>query len=105
MKKGIRQECPLSALLFFIATEILSTNLKCNENIAGIKIETYESTNCQYADDTTFTLGNKNSMHHALKSIDDFSHVVGLWLGPLKKAFTNDPIKCLEIYLQIAKNV
>ena len=117
MKRGIRQGCPLSALLFIIATEILSINLKSNENIRGIKIGKYESTICQYADDTTLTLGNKNSIHHALKSIDDFSRVaglqlniqkcVGLWLGPLKKgpayfenvAFTNDPIRCLGIYL------
>ena len=72
IKTGFRQGCPLSALLFILATEILSINLKCNENITGIKIGTYESTICQYADDTTLTLGNKNSMHHALKGIDDF---------------------------------
>ena len=60
---------------------------------------------------------HKNSMHHALKSIDGFSYIaglqlnmqkcVGLWLGPSikgpvyfeKVAFTNDPIKCLGICL------
>ena len=124
MKRGIRQGCPLSALLFIVATEILSINLKSNENVTGIKIGTFEQIICQYADDTTLTRGNKYSMHHALKSIDDFSHVaglqlniqkfVGLWFGSIKKgpayfenvAFTNDPIKCLGIYLQIqiAKN-
>ena len=61
ISKGIRQGCPLSALLFIICTEILSTAIKQNENIKGISIP-IDRRNCktiklsQYADDMSLYL-------------------------------------------------
>ena len=114
MKRGIRQGCPLPALLFVIATEFLSINLKFNENITGIKIGKDKSTICQYADDTTLTLGNKNSIHHfsSVAGLQlNIQKYVGLWLGPLKKgpayfenvAITNDPIKLMWVFHHTTK--
>ena len=39
LKRGIRQGCYLSALLFIIVAEVLAINLRCNRSIHGILIE------------------------------------------------------------------
>ena len=36
IKKGIRQGCPLSALLFVFVVEIMASRARCNRNIQGI---------------------------------------------------------------------
>ena len=66
IKSGVRQGCPLSALLFLIAAETLTIALKNNQNIEGIKIgqNTFKVT--QLADDTTLFLKNLNSLKMAL---------------------------------------
>ena len=38
LKCGIRQGCPLSALLFLLAVEIFSKEVKRNPNIQDVKI-------------------------------------------------------------------
>ena len=37
MSKGIRQVCPISAILYLIVAEILALNITQNVNIRGIK--------------------------------------------------------------------
>ena len=37
--RGIRQGCPLSALLFVISVEIMALRLRENKNINGIKVK------------------------------------------------------------------
>ena len=39
MNRGIRQGCPISALLFIFATEILACNIRSNKDIDGFKIK------------------------------------------------------------------
>ena len=38
MNRGIRQGCPISALLYLFVAEILSLRLKSNNEIKGINI-------------------------------------------------------------------
>ena len=37
ISRGIRQGCPISALLYIIAAEIMAENIRNNNNIRGIK--------------------------------------------------------------------
>ena len=77
MTRGIRQGCPLSALLFLFVAEILATKLETNENIFGIRINDYEIRNIQHADDLTITVQDKNSLSQALNTVHEFCKHAG----------------------------
>ena len=116
-ERGIRQGCPVSALLFLLVAEIMAIQIRNESEIKGFKIsgETFKLTH--YADDTTLLLSDLNSIENTINLISNFSQVSGLrlniskcegmWLGkedrPVKSYcginFTNEPIKCLGLYI------
>ncbi|CAG2235175.1 unnamed protein product [Mytilus edulis] len=74
IKNGIRQGCPISALLYVLAAEPLQCMISNNCNISGINIPMSEKV-CkmfQHADDTTVTVSDK-------KSIDEVFNVFELY--------------------------
>ena len=81
---GIRQGCPLSALLFVLSVEICSCNLRQEEDIKGIVFsgeEKYTSIKLsQYADN----FGDDISIQNALSTVNEFSKVSGLLLNVKK---------------------
>ena len=81
LTRGIRQGCPLSALLFILAVEILASKLRLKKEIKGFvfqeELETCEIKVLQYADDTTLFLDNKKSMATALNELHEFGRVAG----------------------------
>ena len=117
MQRGVHQGCTISALLFILAVEILSVRLKQSENIDGIRVFDEVSHLIQYADDTTLTLADEQSITNAMKLLNEYSKISGLnlnlhkcagiWLGSCKYnpdiysgiRFTNHTIKCLGIYI------
>ena len=117
LQKGIRQGCPASALLFTLCVEILWKAINQNKEVKGINIDEHEVKMVQHADDTSLTLNGEDSLLHALNTIQQFSDVSGLKLHLGKTAgillgeskdsaekihgvsFTNEPIKCLGIYI------
>ena len=124
--RGIRQGCPVSALLFILCTEIMAINVRENNTIEGIKVEAHsgnmrEIKISQYADDGTLVLKNGNTTLNALETISKFSEVAGpklntsktegLWIGTLKhcedKPFNinwQTVIRYLGIYIGHDKN-
>ena len=84
IKKGIRQGCPLSALLFLLVAEILAMKIR-NEPTLGLKININDEEKCiqisQLADDTTLFLKNENAVVKALDIVEDFGNVSGLKLN------------------------
>ena len=122
MSRGIRQGCPVSALLFSFVMEILSIKINNTTSIKGFKLENMEKEiKCiQHADDSTFPLKDVRSLQKAIDTIKNFGHVSGskinmtktecILLGNYKKQFKNDShiheikininsIKSLGIYL------
>ena len=123
MKRGIRQGCAVSALLFIIAVEFLSIQIKQSKNINGLKLSKHKSVILQYADDTTLTLCDQQSITYTLEEVSYFSSVPrlkvntmkshGIWLGNLVDnpkifagiKFSDGPIKCFGIYIGKDKNM
>ena len=118
MKRGIRQGCSMSALLFVLVVEILATMIRTDQNIKGLTIGKTEHKICQYADDATIFSSDLESIKVIISVIDIFSNIAGpklnigktkgIWLGALKELglriysgiqFTGNPVKCLGLYI------
>ena len=84
LSRGIRQGCPLSALLILLATEavaIILCNLDC---IHGININDTCIKLCQLADDMTLFVEDIDSICHAFSVFEEFYRYAGLKLNKAK---------------------
>ena len=95
IKRGIKQGCPISALLFILIIEILAQVFRTDKMLKGIRINTSfgekEFKSFQYADDITVFLQNEHQIDRLKRIISNFSNVTGpklnttktegLWLG------------------------
>ena len=84
MYRGIRQGCPISAIIFLFVAEILGIQIRNNKNVEGFTFgnnNEHEIKVVQHADDCTLPLKNEKSMDHALREIDYFSRVSGMKLN------------------------
>ena len=116
LQRGVRQGCPLSGLLFVIATERFARALKNDQSIKGINVETKEIKITQYPDDTTVFVRDEESVEQLLRLLDEFKLISGLeintskteamWLGcrrdethtPSNFKWPKEPICALGIY-------
>ena len=119
MQRGIRQGCPVSALLYILVAEVLAIKIKENNNISGFSLPNmmHEIKSVQHADDLTMILKNVASLRHGLETIKSFCLHAGskinigktecILLGSLKDTFNeidgikvnNSYVKCLGIYI------
>lgn len=80
IKRGIRQGCSLSPLLFITVTELLAILIR-NSNLQGLKIMDQNIIISQLADDTTLFLKNKDQIPLAIQTVETFSKASGLKLN------------------------
>ena len=125
IKRGVRQGCPLSALLFVLVVEVMASRIRSNKNIHGINIPiredpfTYELRISQLADDTALFVNSIQAGNVAIQDVITFGEHAGLKLNydktkvmPLninydEDNFVNDldwteePIKYLGVVLSL----
>ena len=83
-KRGVRQGCPLSGVLFILAAELLSCSVRANDHIKGIRVSNKEIKLSQYADDTTSFCKDIESLGKLLELLDLFKDCSGLKLNQSK---------------------
>ena len=79
--RGIRQGCPISALLFVLVAELMSIAIRQDPGIKGLTFNNTIITITQMADDTTLFLKDLNSVQNCLKILHHFSKCAGLKLN------------------------
>ena len=116
LQRGIRQGCPLSALLFVLVVETLAVKIRNSPDVVGFTIGQYTVKISQLADDTTLILKDEAALQNALYIIDSFKPYAGLslnkekteamWIGAAKMKkdkpcglnWTSKPVKALGIW-------
>ena len=78
LNRGIRQGCPISALLFLLVVEVMAVVIKNKKLINGINIENKEYKICQLADDTTIFVRDIESVVHLITCLKNFYNCSGL---------------------------
>ena len=122
IKRGVRQGCPLSVLLFIIVAEILAAKVLKKSKIKGIQVPDPDLDNpeiidiriTQFADDTTIFADSVNSVNEVMKEVEIFGDNAGPKINWSKSKFmklnidvqntdklhfTEDSIKCLGVYV------
>ena len=71
--RGVRQGCPLSALLYVLVIEVLALQLRKNPNIVGFTVDGEKIISLHYADDAIITLKQNQCFKEVIKDISDIS--------------------------------
>ena len=78
IKNGIRQGCPLSALLYVLAVEPLSVAILLAQEMAGFRLPNNSEVKLiQHVDDLNVFAQNKEGIRHVLSLFKDFGEISG----------------------------
>ena len=77
IKRGVRQGCPISALLYVLSVEPFHDYICKDPHISGINIGITEAKIFQHADDTTFFVSNITSVYSILQVINQYERASG----------------------------
>ena len=69
LNRGVRQGCPLSALLYVIVIEILALQFRVNPNIVGFKIGGEKIVSAHYSDDATIIIKQNRCFKEVIKEL------------------------------------
>ena len=104
LKSGVRQGCPLSALLYVMVIELLALQLRNNPNIVGFTINGEKIVSSHYADDAVIKITQNRCFKEVYKDLllykeatgakVNFNKTKGSWVGKWKYR-TDDPFQQL----------
>ena len=115
-KRGVRQGCPLSSMLYVMVIEVLALQLRANPNIVGFQIEQEKIVSAHYMDDTTIIIKQNRCFKEVIKELTDYEEASsakvnykksrGLWTGswkgrrntPLGITWTSKNVKNLGVF-------
>lgn len=112
LERSVRQGCPLSALLYSITSEPLATLIRGDKEIRGIQIP-YGGMSIihQYADDTTFTVKDIESINRIRKHMGTYGKASGakinvdkseiMSIGSVDIEGSDTPFKIKNDYMKI----
>ena len=116
LKRGVRQGCPLSALLYVLVIEVLAIQLRINPNIIGFKIGEEKIVSAHYQDDATIIIRQNRCFKEVIKELKEYEEASGakinydkskgLWTGgwkgrrvsPLDIEWTRGNVKNLGVF-------
>lgn len=124
IKRGVRQGCPLSALIYVLCAEVLGIEIRANKKITGFKYNNgaNEHKVAQYADDMNVCVTNRESIIELFKVLEKFGEatnarvnkgkteglLVGSWRDTtdhlLDIKWTTDKVKFLGVYVGNDRN-
>ena len=117
IQRGVRQGCPLSALLYALTSEVLAIELRKNRNIKGYIFNGQEFKLCQYADDLMTAITDIASLGEIFDVLRKFelatnaklnkTKTEALWVGgwrnrldtPYGIKWKNDYVNFLGVYV------
>ena len=105
LRCGVRQGCPLSALLYGMIIELLALQLRANPNIVGFTIQGEKIISTHYADDAVIKITQNRCFKEVYKELKDYEKATGgkinyektkgLWVGKWRSR-TDDPFQDIE---------
>ena len=84
--KGTFQGSPLSGLIFDLASDIFASKIRSANSVKGVKISNQEIKIMQYADDTTISLGDEQSVQQVMEILEEFKKTSGLEINVQKSS-------------------
>ena len=112
LKRGVRQGCRLSTLLYVLVIEVLALQLRANPNIIGFTIEEEKIISSHYLDDATIKITQNKCFKEVYKDLQDYekatgakinySKTKGLWTGKWKNR-KDDPFQ--EFYSENSETI
>ena len=120
LQRGVRQGCPLSALLYVLVIEVLAIQLRLNPNIVGFKVGGEKIVSLHYMDDTTIIIKQNRCFKEVIKELElyerateakvNYKKTKGLWTGSWKGRrtspmpgikWTSGDVRNLGIFLEM----
>ena len=108
--RGLKQGCPMSAILYVIFSELFGNHIRTNNNLIGFPLPgtNKQAKITQYADDNTFLLSARTNLRHLHEALNEFERLTGSKFKPSKTkglCLSTDPPPYNTQFIQWEQNI